>query len=55
MSEAPSLRDPICGTLDDSQGSLAASANYSISFSGATLTIAAADNSNAIYLPIATR
>ncbi|MCB0188022.1 MAG: hypothetical protein KDE31_27330 [Caldilineaceae bacterium] len=35
------------------QGSLAANANYTISFTGATLTvIAAADNAHTIYLPL---
>lgn len=43
------------GSYAITQGSLAANANYTISFTGATLTVAAADNTYAIYLPMAIR
>lgn len=41
------------GSYAITQGSLAANANYTISFTGATLTVvAAADNAHTIYLPL---
>jgi MBG domain-containing protein/putative Ig domain-containing protein len=44
------------GSYAITQGSLAANANYTISFTGATLTVAAAaDNTYAIYLPLVIR
>jgi hypothetical protein len=44
------------GSYAITQGSLAANANYTISFTGATLAVATAgDSPNAIYLPIAAR
>jgi hypothetical protein len=44
------------GSYDITQGSLAANANYTIRFTGATLTVAAAaDNTYDIYLPMVIR